>query len=92
MNLHERIDSATTAQPMVVKAINYIAATLGIGSFLGLVNLAVGVLSALWLMLQLYGYIRYELPIKHYRREQARRAMERGRQQGTDFDKLESDE
>lgn len=92
MNLHERIDSATTAQHVVVKAINYIAATLGIGSFLGLVNLAVGVLSALWLMLQLYGYIRYELPIKHYRREQARRAMERGRQQGTDFGALESDE
>ena len=31
MNLQERIESATTAQPAVVKAINYIAATLGIG-------------------------------------------------------------
>ena len=92
MSLQEHIDSATTAHPVVVKAINYIAATLGIGSFLGLVNLAVGVLSALWLSVQLYGYIRYELPIKHYRREQARRAMERGRQQGTDFDKLEADD
>ena len=92
MNPQERIESATTAQPALLKAINYIAATLGIGSFLGLVNLAVGVLSALWLSVQLYGYIRYELPIKHYRREQARRAMERGRQQSTDWDRLERDE
>ena len=92
MNPQERIESATTAQPALLKAINYIAATLGIGSFLGLVNLAVGVLSALWLSVQLYGYIRYELPIKRYRREQARRAMERGRQQSTDWDRLERDE
>ena len=90
MNPQERIESATAAQPALLKAINYIAATLGIGSFLGLVNLAVGVLSALWLSVQLYGYIRYELPIKHFRHERARRAMER--QQGTDWDKLESDE
>ena len=92
MSLQERIESATTAQPVVVKAINYIAATLGIGSFLGLVNLAVGVLSALWLSVQLYGYIRYELPLKRFRRERARRAMERERQQVTDWDKLEADE
>lgn len=64
-----------TTQPFAMKAINYIAATLGIGSFLGMVNIAVGVLSALWLMLQVYGYIRYELPIKHFRRERALRAM-----------------
>ena len=92
MNLQERIESATTAQPALLKAINYIAATLGIGSFLGLVNLAVGVLSALWLSVQLYGYIRYELPLKRFRRERARRAMERERQQVTDWDKLEADE
>ena len=92
MSLQERIDSATTAQPALLKAINYIAATLGIGSFLGLVNLAVGVLSALWLSVQLYGYIRYELPLKRFRRERARRAMERERQQVTDWDKLEADE
>lgn len=76
--------------PWLKAAINYTAAILGIGTFLGLVNLAVGALSALWLSVQLYGYIRYELPIKRFRHERARRAMER--QQGTDWDKLESDE
>lgn len=73
-----------TSQPALLKAINYAAATLGIGSFLGLVNLAVGVLSAIWLSVQLYGYVRYELPIKHYRRERARRAAERMAADGTD--------
>ncbi|GEM_PF-4888550 len=87
-----RVEEALAAQPAFLKAINYVAATLGIGSFLGMVNIAVGVLSALWLMLQVYGYIRYELPMKHYRREQARRAMERGRAKGTDFGALEADE
>lgn len=87
----DRTETFTT-QPFFIKVVNYLAATLGIGSFLGLVNIAVGVLSSLWLILQVYGYIRYELPIKHYRREQARRAMERGRQQSTDWDRLERDE
>ena len=48
----------------VVKAINYAAAALGVGTFLGLVNLVVGLLSALWLGAQLYGYVRYEIPHK----------------------------
>lgn len=82
--MSSRVEEALAAQPALLKAINYIAATLGIGSFLGLVNVAVGVLSGLWLMLQVYGYIRYELPIKHYRREQARRAMERMAADGGD--------
>lgn len=90
--MNDRFENAMAAQPAVMKVINYIAATLGIGSFLGMVNIAVGVLSALWLMLQVYGYIRYELPMKHYRREQARRAMERGRGKGADFGVLEADE
>lgn len=90
--MSNRMEEAMATQPAVVKAINYIAATLGIGSFLGMVNIAVGVLSALWLMLQVYGYIRYELPIKHFRREQARKAMERQRAHGTDFGALEADE
>ena len=82
----------TTAAPWLLKAVNYMAATLGIGSFLGFVNVAVGVLSAFWLALQVYGYIRYELPIKHYRREQARRAAERGHPINTDFGALGADE
>ena len=90
--MSNRMEEALATHPALLKAINYIAATLGIGSFLGMVNIAVGVLSALWLMLQVYGYIRYELPMKHYRRERARRATERERQQGTDWSNLESDE
>lgn len=33
-----RLEEAAAAQPALLKAINYIAATLGIGSFLGLVQ------------------------------------------------------
>lgn len=47
-----------------VKAINYVAAFMGIGTFLGMVNLVVGVLSALWLGIQFYGYVKYEIPFK----------------------------
>ena len=82
--MNHRFGEALATQSALVKAINYIAATLGIGSFLGLVNLAVGVLSAIWLSVQLYGYIKYELQIKHYRREQARRAAERMAADNTD--------
>lgn len=56
----------------VIKAINMIAAALGVSSFLGIVNLAVGVLSVMWLCLQGYGYIRYELPAKAERLRQLR--------------------
>ena len=92
MNLQERIESTTAAQSMVVKAINYIAATLGIGSFLGLVNLAVGVLSALWLSVQLYGYIAHELPMKRMRRKLLQREMDRTRTQPADLGRVEADE
>ena len=48
-----------------VKAlVNWVAAFLGIGTFLGVVNLAVGVLSAAWLTVQIYGYMVHELPLK----------------------------
>lgn len=58
-----------------IKAINYAAALLGIGTFLQLVNLTVGVLSAGWLAVQLYGYVRYELPHKRARLRQALREL-----------------
>lgn len=58
-----------------IKAINYAAALLGIGTFLQLVNLAVGALSAMWLTVQLYGYVRYELPHKRARLRQALRDL-----------------
>lgn len=54
----------------VIKVVNAFAAGLGISSFLGFVNLLVGVLSVAWLCLQGYGYITYELPAK---REKLRR-------------------
>ena len=92
MNLQERIESAATAQPVVVKAINYIAATLGIGSFLGLVNIAVGVLSALWLSVQLYGYIAHELPMKRMRKKILQRELDRVRTQPADLGRVEADE
>ncbi len=66
-------DPAWAGPTVAARVLSYVAATLGIGSFLGLVNLAVGVLSALWLAMQLYGYLRYELPLKKYRLERARR-------------------
>lgn len=44
--------------------INWIAAGLGIGTFAQLVPVIVGVLSGAWIAVQLYGYLRYELPIK----------------------------
>jgi len=33
----------------VTKVVSYIAAGLGIGTFMGLVNVVIGVLSAIWL-------------------------------------------
>lgn len=48
----------------IIKTIAWIAAVLGIGTVVGLVNLGVGVLSAAWIAVQLYGYWRYELPMK----------------------------
>jgi len=44
--------------------LNLISAALGIGTVLGMVNLAVGVLSSFWLSYQLYVAIKYDLPIK----------------------------
>jgi hypothetical protein len=58
---------------VLVKAINYLAALLGIGTFLHMVNVVVGLLSAAWLLVQLYAFIRYELPIKRAKAEAARR-------------------
>lgn len=56
--------------------ISWLAAFLGIGTFLGFVNLAVGLLSATWLLVQLYGYIRHELPMKRMRKQLLRRQLD----------------
>lgn len=49
--------------------VSYIAAVLGIGTFLGFVNLVVGMLSASWLAVQIYGYMVHELPMKKLRKK-----------------------
>ena len=47
--------------------VNWAAAVLGIGTFAGMVNVLVGLLSASWLAYQLYVSIKYELPVKRAR-------------------------
>lgn len=72
MNKISEFVQATSSEPGgVIKAINYAVAFLGVSSFLGFVHLVVGVLSAGWLALQGYGYIKYELPTKKARRDRA---------------------
>lgn len=63
-----------------VKAlVNWVAAFLGIGTFLGVVNLAVGVLSAAWLSVQIYGYLVHELPMKKMRKQMLKRELDLAR-------------
>ena len=78
--------------PAVKAVVNWLAAALGIGSFLGLVNLIVGVLSATWLGVQLYGYLVHELPMKRMRRKLLQREMDRTRTQPADLGSVEADE
>ena len=59
--------------PYVKAVISWIAATLGVGTFLGLVNIVVGVLSASWLAYQLWVNIKYELPLKKARLDELSR-------------------
>lgn len=66
----------------LMKALNYLAAAAGIGTFLGFVNLLVGVFSAGWLAVQLYGYIKYELPHKKARRDAALHELAELRRRG----------
>lgn len=54
---------------------NLLAAMLGIGTFAGLVNVLVGILSASWLMYQLWVSIKYELPIKRARLKAIREGL-----------------
>lgn len=81
-------DHAMTAKSFI----NWLAAFLGIGTFLGMVNLAVGLLSAAWLSVQLYGYLAHELPMKRMRKQILRRELERGRTQPAPLGGMEADE
>ena len=78
--------------PIAKAVINWLAAALGIGSFLGLVNLVVGVLSATWLAVQLYGYLAHELPMKRMRKQMLKRELDRSRTQPADLGSVEADE
>lgn len=71
---------------------NFVAAFLGIGSFLGVINLSVGVLSAFWLGVQLYGYLAHELPMKRMRKQILRRELERGATQPAELHSMGADE
>lgn len=57
-------DHHNTALESFKAFVSYVAALLGIGTFAGLVNIGVGLLSGCWLAYQLYTGIKYELPIK----------------------------
>ena len=82
-----------TADTNTLKAlINWAAAFLGIGTFLGVVNLAVGVLSAAWLAVQIYGYLVHELPMKRMRKQLLKRQLERNQTQPADLGEMEVDE
>lgn len=80
-------DSAVTAKNIV----NWLAAFLGLGTFLGVVNLAVGVLSAAWLGVQIYGYLAHELPMKRMRKQMLKRDLERGATQPAELGELGAD-
>lgn len=81
------------ADTNTVKAlVNWLAALLGIGTFLGFVNLAVGVLSAAWLAVQIYGYLVHELPMKRMRKQLLKRQMERNQTRTTDLGEMGADE
>ena len=82
-----------TADTNTLKAlINWAAAFLGIGTFLGVVNLAVGVLSAAWLAVQIYGYLVHELPMKRMRKQLLKRQLERNQTRPAELDELGADE
>ena len=82
-----------TADTNTLKAlINWAAAFLGIGTFLGVVNLAVGVLSAAWLAVQIYGYLVHELPMKRMRKQMLKRQLERNQTRPAELDELGADE
>ena len=73
--LSQLIEQQAENPSILVKLLNYLAALLGIGTFLQVVNLVVGICSAGWLAVQFYGYIRYELPHKRLRLKQLRREL-----------------
>jgi len=56
-------------------ALDWLAAVLGIGTVAGLVNIGVGLLSSLWIACQVYGWFKYDRPIKKAQAKAAQREM-----------------
>jgi hypothetical protein len=53
----------------VKAAVTWLAAFLGIGTFLNFVNLVVGMVSAAYVAVQLYYFIKYDVPVKRAKRQ-----------------------
>ena len=60
-------DHHTTLSAKVVLAFNWLAAFLGIGTLVDAVNVGVGVVSAVWLVIQIANYFVYTRPINRAR-------------------------
>ena len=65
-------DHHSTIWTKLVHALNWVAAALGIGSAVELVNVAAGVASFVWLTIQVISYFAYDLPVKRARLAAAR--------------------
>ena len=77
MNEPVRIQHDDFSQDEEIRALRASSKRMGgIGTFLGLVNLAVGILSATWLAVQLYGYLAHELPMKRMRKQLLKRELQ----------------
>lgn len=77
MSLKDVIEQQAQDPGPMVKVANYVAAALGIGTLLQLVNVVVGVLSAMWLLVQLWSFFKYERPRKKMALEREMAELER---------------
>lgn len=90
--ISEMLQSAGTEPGPVLKLLNYIAALLGGLSVLNLVNIGVGVLSAIWLASQVWAHYRYGLPYKRAQLELIRQKLRnRDHREDSDVDEGPSD-
>lgn len=57
-------------------AVSWLAALLGLGTPMGWINPTVGVLSACWLLVQLWNYFKYTLPLNKAKLEARNKSTE----------------
>lgn len=60
MSQHQGVHDLLNTKGAAV--VSWISAAMGLGTLVGIVNLVVGALSALWLAVQLWNYFVYTLP------------------------------